>query len=803
METERYTSCPNCFSTYRIPKSDEVLKITCKKCDAVFHASPPKNEIKSDKQSGYLIPSLIILGLIAFFLFSPGNKSDQSTSSSPSFFSKAKRSNWVSIDYGGLVDNSTITHSGETVGQVIRKIPTYTDDLKGQVQQYLEPFSILCHDVLLTTVEPDTLPLINILSHYPVGSEQPAWVDLFREGHYQLYYNNYLIRVFIKGSNVTSSFNKHQSVIRHPINDVINSRNASINTIEIYTFKNDYAKTEINLNTTPKVFDANNIDLSSKKKSIDLTSIEEFLSQGVILEAVEVDENNDLYFYGTNSSTQTMAGAPVSLSDIAVIYRSIFHYGNNAPYISLDTHEDNRYAKVNFGGHFENTRAGDVVLEADKLFKLLGTGLDPNTHYSVKNKITNAVPDFLTEDERSLIEGGNEGHTQIRYWFYPDSIGTVTDGSIGAVLTHQFLADIERMDAKVSPSPAIKKTIAHLNNNYSQYENAEITFKELSTVARIMALVNWLKGMNIDKKIELDELLSVKIPAFITPDRTQKLLTITTAAYPSNKNSYHGYNNSVLNAQNVREYSKTFNLSDLLFNYSSTTTDKKFLKVGSDYFSNMDMDELAPYNYKKLKNELESVEKRIEKKERTLNKYSSREINEFNRLVKKQNRLVKSVNDMTIQYRCITSVGGGINLRPNEFKRMSHNKNSPKLRAIKKIKNNFKEVNRISKSRNWLRNNPKLKGAKVNKIPVYNWVSTKTGLNEIKYDYSSSSGDNMSVSIQDIGHWATEIYFNDMIDKVVYMKDLNRIQISHSEIGLDCNGRVTSNGKEFSFQNRD
>jgi len=357
------------------------------------------------------------------------------------------------------------------------------------------------------------------------------------------------------------------------------------------------------------------------------------------------------------------------------------------------------------------------------------------------------------------------------------------------------------MDAKVSPSPAVRKTIAHLNNNYSQYGNAETTFKELSTVGRIMALVNWLKGMNIDKKIELDELLSVKIPAFITPDRTQKMLAITTVAYPSNKNSYYGYNNSVLNAQNIRNYSKIFYLSNLLFNYNSTTTDKQFLKVAGDYFSNMDMDELVPYDYTKLKNELESVEKRIETKERTLNKYSSREINEFNKLVKKQNELVKSVNDMNIQYRCITSVGGGINLRPNEFKRMSHNRNSPKLRAIKKIKNNFKKVNKISKSGNWLRNNPKLKKARVNKIPINDWVSTKTGLDEIKYSHKSSSGDNMSISIKDKGHWTTEVHSNDMVDKIVYIEDLNRIQISHTGIDLDCSGRVMSNGKEFSFHN--
>ena len=105
----------------------------------------------------------------------------------------------------------------------------------------------------------------------------------------------------------------------------------------------------------------------------------------------------------------------------------MFHHGYNEPYISLDAHEDNCYAKVNFGGHLENTRVGHVVLEADKLFKMLSTGLDPNTHEIVKSKITEHVPDFLTEDEQNFLEDSMEGSTQIRYWFYPDEIGSVTD----------------------------------------------------------------------------------------------------------------------------------------------------------------------------------------------------------------------------------------------------------------------------------------------------------------------------------------------------------------------------------------
>jgi hypothetical protein len=548
-----------------------------------------------------------VLISVFFMLFTFTLISCQSISiDAGSIFSKTNPSNWITISYGKAIDKSILTHSGERVDDVIQKIPSYDDDYKGLVQQYLEPYSILCHDVLLYNIEPDTPPLINILAHYPIGSEQPAWVDLFREGHFQLYYNTQLIRIFLKGDNPENSFEKYQSVIRHPIQDLINSEHLSIKNVEVYVFNNDYAKTEIRVNMTPATFAIDALDLSPKHRPIDLGSIEEFLNHGVVLEAVEVDERNDIFFYGKSASDQTIAEQPVSISDIAVIYRSIFHYGYNAPYISLDTHEDNRYAKVNFGGHLENTRVGHVVLEADKLFKTLSTGIDPNTHEFVKSKITKHVPAFLTEDERGLLEDINEVNTEIRYWFYPDEIYTVTDGSIGVVQKYQFLADAERMDVEVQLDKATRETIDHLNKYFPQYEKAENTYKELNTVGRMMTLVNWLKEMNIGDRVELDDLLSVKIPAFSTPEKTKKMLAISAIVCPEDLN---------ITNQNVRNYTKTYYLSHLLDKYPLSTSDEEFLEIADNYFSQVDIAELYP-PYKKLEDQVDDYDRQINSKEK-------------------------------------------------------------------------------------------------------------------------------------------------------------------------------------------
>jgi hypothetical protein len=730
-----------------------------------------------------------------------------------------QQNEWVSISYGDLVNKSILTHSGETVAEVIRKIPQYTDDTKGLVQSYLEPYSILCHDVLLAYSQPDTMPLINIIDLYPVGSEQPTWASLFREGHYQLYYNDHIIRVFLKGRNSARSFEKYFSVIRHPLMDVINSSREKIERVEVYSFSNDYASTEIRLNLTPTIYPTNEIDLASTKKSIDLRSIDDFLKMGVTLEAVEVDEANELYFYGRKSEKQSIAGRQLSLADIAVVYRSIFHYGNNAPYISLDTDEDNRYAKVNFGGHLENTLVGDVVLEADKLFKTLSTGIDPNTHKIIKRNITKKVPGFVTEDERSLAEGMGKGSMQIRYWFYPDSIGTVTDGSIGAVLKNQFLADIERMDVKMDAGNSVRETIDHLNRNFSKYEAAEETFKELSTVGRIMALVNWLKAMNIDNRIDLDNLLSVRLPAFATPQKTKKMLAITALAYPEYDRPNFNY---------IRNNSKVYYISHLLDAQGPRDSDDQHLRVASEYFSSIEMSELAPLSYNDLKTRIDLYEKRIERRENkieskkkhiaglesSLNRYNSKEVDRYNLAIDEYNDLlvaqsnlidhynskINQLNGMRMVSRCITSVGGGINLRPAAFKRVVKNSNSPILKTLREAKSALVVKNNVSQYGSWVRSIPSNEYSVYNNsIPDYKWGYSNS-TNEMNVYKYQAAGALRQLSVNTSGDkWVLKTSESGVDQYLEYSKTTGVLKARHQPANRPYTARILPEQKLVRF----
>jgi len=746
-----------------------------------------------------------------------GKISANVTNSTKSEAASAGLSNWITISYAALVDMSTLTHSGKTVGDVIREIPTYTDDTKGLVQPYLEPYSVLCHDIVLASVGPDTLPMTNITSEFPIGSEQPVWVALAREGEFQIYFNANLIRVFVKGNDPPTAFFAHQSVLRHPLLNIVDRYKPSLKTLEVYAFENSYASLELRLNTIPVTYSVPALDLAEKHRSIDLSSIEDLLKENVTLEAVELDTHGDLCFYGKKADEQTLAGHPVALSDIAVVYRSIFHYGFNAPYISLDKNEDNRYAKVNFGGHLENTRVGHVVLEADKLFKMLSTGMDPNTFGDIRSSIGESVPGFMTEDERSLMEEKSEGHSLIRYWFYPDSIGTVTDGSLGVVLTHQFLADVERMDEKTNVSPATRKTIGHLNEHFVDYENAETTYKELSTVGRIMALVNWMKGMNIADRVELDDFLSVTLPSSLTPPRTKKMLAVS--AMTSSEQMAHTF-------QNVREFTKVAYLSRLLDEYQSSTTDDEFLKIASHSIPGIA--ESAPPEYRRLKSTVESYEHDIdarkseisdldadiERTRLTLDRSNEDEINSYNAMVARYNGLletqkgyieaynsaVEDLNGWKIGTAHIVSIGGGIDLSPKEFKLITRDIASPRILEVRNLERTMQVIGKIAKSGEWIRSEAKDGVAATNLLPRHQWTVSKTTNGHASYSYRpvGTDGAFMDVSFH-LKDWMSSAQMKGCENVTKFNGSARQLQVKHTGLGVPCEGVASFNGSSAIF----
>ena len=703
MDDKAIIHCEKCSGVLRVPADRGTLKIRCPYCQTQFIWRP---NISQQLKAGYakmrnqswprwlkiaIVVGLLVGGFALTQFFEGSNKPSLPPPSTK------HESQWVRISYDDLIDKGTITHSGQTIGVLLDKIsksnPPQPPGILAELQPYLEPFSFICNDIVVSTKSDDVMPHLNVIADYPAGSKQPGWAALFREGHYQLFVGDGKARLFLKGKSPLDLFNLHYSVIRHPIREALATIGADKMTIEVYAFENDYPSRTISIDLNPHILEVTANQLGPKSKALPLADLADFFNREITLEAAEIDGKADFYLYGTPSARQAIATRSQSLQDFAVVYRSMFHYGYNAPYISLDRHEDNRYAKVNFGGFLEDTGVGSVVLEADKLFKTLSTGLDPNTRTLIKGKIIRTVPGFLTSAERELkdLRNTETGYIQIRNWFYPDQIRCATDGRMGVVERYQLLADAERMDSKVTLGRSQRDTIDHLNRNFANYARALPTYQELNTVGRMMAIATWLQQSPARNQVDLDALLAVELSPFQTPRHTRKLLALTAEASAS-----QGAGGSMGSRQ------KVYSLDTMLKGVKPSIDDKDILELALKHFHNVKDPDLIPSGVQnahgeidRMKAQLEYLQTRIERERMTLDRSNEFEINRFNAMIGEFNSLrdahntaVRSHNesrqDRQYSIHSIVSIGGGINLRPKDFaKPLQIPESSPIIQRIR------------------------------------------------------------------------------------------------------------------------
>lgn len=590
----------------------------------------------------------------------------------------------MSISYRDLIDMPTVMHSGTTVGERLSHVAgRMSSSTAGELQPFLEPYSFACNEIVDASRPDVRPPLVSAIAEFPPGSVQPAWAALLREGRYQVFVGDGLARVFLQGRDPAALLERDLGVVRHPLAAALRSSARQAITLEVYAFENDYAAQAIRLDLEPLVRQVHAADLQSRKPALPIDGLSTLLATGGTLEAAEIDPDNQLRLYARPGGRETLAGAPQSIADLAVVYRAVFYNGQNPPYVSLDRHEDNRRAKVNFGGLLEDTHVGSVVLEADKLFKTLSTGLDPNSRANVVTSIRAVVPGFLTEDERSLRDVASAERENIRYWFYPDKIRTVTDGSIAAVESCQFFADAERMGDTRPLGLAQRETMDHLNENFELYARRFVPFKELLTVGRLMAIVNWLHSSPAAAHVDLDELLAVELPAFETQRATNKMLAISAVA-TAGQGRFAG-----------RGEVTVFRMDRLMERQSPETTDDDLIERAGAAFNAQDREDLLPASIvaarqahdradralKSAREELERLGQRIDRDRIGLDRTDRSAVDAFNALVSRHealrgsynsevdafNREGERLNAISTSVRTIVSVGGGINLEPHNF----------------------------------------------------------------------------------------------------------------------------------------
>lgn len=710
--------CPGCRVGLRFPTDRGTLVVECPECGSKFEwqptpdpavsappLQPPQPSSGGRRRRvavGVVVAALIVAGLAIARQQRQGTRTGRSSGTfrtTPAAIARTPR--WMSISYRDLVDTSVITHSRKTVGQLLSDIAGgQSSAYAGELQPFLEPYSFVCNEIVDASRPGARQLLVSAVAEYPPASAQPAWAALLREGRYQVFIGDGLARVFLQGRDPAPLLERDLGVVRHPLAAALMSSSREAITLEVYAFENDYASQTIRLDLEPLVRQVTAADLGPRKPPLPVAGLASLLAMGGTLEAAEVDPSNQLRLYARPGGRETLAESPQTIADLAVVYRAVFYNGLNPPYISLDQHEDNRRAKVNFGGLLEDTHVGSVVLEADKLFKTLSTGLDPNSRAHVVASIKAVVPGFLTEDERGLRDVAVAARENIRYWFYPDRIRTVTDGSIAAVESCQFFADAERMGDKRPLGAAQRETMAHLNANFEEYAKRFPPFKELLTVGRLMAIVNWLHSSSAAARVDLDGLLGVELPAFETQRATQKMLAISAVA--------SGGDGPFPERGEVT----VIRLDSLLESQAPQTTDDEFLALAAAAFNLRDRENLLPARIaaarqahdaadqalKSKKSDLDRLGRRIDVERIGLDRTDEASVDAFNALVSRYEALRRAYNSeveafneegerlnaISTSVRTIVSVGGGINLEPHNFAPPVVAPQSPRIAAVRR-----------------------------------------------------------------------------------------------------------------------
>ncbi len=445
----------------------------------------------------------------------------------------ANNSQWLEIAYCDLVDRSTIIRTGQPLFSVLG-----VAGLKAAMQPLLDKYSYLL-EYAVELVNNDVQNYKNIVDLYPLGTRQPAWVALFRSGMMSAFSdNNGHVRLYLQGKDPQTTYYNNYSVVRHMLNTVKPAWGSL--RVEVYAFENIYAKLELRLNPVPFVIKGTYFGLPAGKVPLDLSGLADFFRQGGQLEGASMGKDG-LHLFAKEGDKQTLAGQSLSLSDLAVAYRAVFHAGENKAFISLDPHIDVTKAKVNFGGLLEDTRIGSVVLEADKRFKTITSGLDPNTNTDIREYTRQYVPHFLTMTERDFLGSeATKGWVKTRFWFYPDSIEVQADESNrwARIVNPHFLADAERSrddfnslaefekKKKSMLLPSIRTNIEDINKNYEEYAQAFLELRELLVVGRIMAICSWLQKTDTSK-LDMDGLLAVELPSMRTQREREQMVLVT------------------------------------------------------------------------------------------------------------------------------------------------------------------------------------------------------------------------------------------------------------------------------------
>ncbi|MDH3785720.1 MAG: hypothetical protein OEV00_10395, partial [Acidobacteriota bacterium] len=480
------------------------------------------------------------------------------------------RPDWIPIDYSALVDSRQLSHSGESVEDLLAKLQGRPLPAAGErpgdrlrhvlLDRLLEPYAFILSDTLdsLDPQRGSAIGWVELGSLWLPGERQPAWVELLRSRQLVVESNGSgRLRLVLPADNgetrypgrgapqesssieAEAAYRKAWPIVRH-IAAAEQRRLGGDSPVELqvssYVYRHSPERSQFVLGREPFATTVAAVAPDGRRPPLGLTELERFLASGLQLEGARLEPDGGLRLFGSQTAERaTMLGTPLTLADLAVAYRAIFHGGLAEPYMSLDRGFSPQAALVNYGGRLRDTRLGWVSLLCDIRFKTFSLGLGIREGDDLRESVRRVVDGFQTHIERfsADADSASVGAQQTRLWFYPDTVDltVAAEGDVLAMRRPRMAAASERVGdgGGGGVPPWTAATVGGINADYDRLAQVFPELRDLDQVVRLLSLFTWLRQAQLEGLTipDLDVLLNAELPGMSTPRTYPQLLTFT------------------------------------------------------------------------------------------------------------------------------------------------------------------------------------------------------------------------------------------------------------------------------------
>ncbi len=187
--------------------------------------------------------------------------------------------------------------------------------------------------------------------------------------------------------------------------------------------------------------------------------------------------------------------------DLAVAIRAVI-FNKTVPMLSIEddpSDPDGPFQKVLYYGNIQDTKFGQVLLDADYKMKKYEIGYDEN-----QQVVTSSVPGYKSFINRYFEKPNADpitySHNSVRFWLTPLLVSLKRDVSANAFVFDQATMQIKtepKMDNDPAYDEAARDFAQHHTENYDAFAQETPAYADAKKLGKIVSVIKWLSDNNI------------------------------------------------------------------------------------------------------------------------------------------------------------------------------------------------------------------------------------------------------------------------------------------------------------------